>query len=215
MKLDNNLFQTFIDKVKFKFIPVYNLKDNSIYGYKIIKQFDDAGYKDKEEVYEMAVDENIFKFFFLKLQEKMYETAIKLGYADSKFFHTFRVNYTQDALYYYSTIENLTSKFNLKKENIIFELKGADSWQILDKFLEVVDEDECTILIKETPECPLNLNVLHYVEANFVEISSLSTIKRLKEDRAIKSKIIFKVPENKNYTNEELVELGVDYAYKL
>lgn len=215
MALDKNLFQVFIDKVKFKFIPVYRLKDNSIYGYKIIKIFDEAGYKNRNEVYEMALDQNIFKFFFLKIQEKAYETAFKLGYSNAKFFHTLRINYIKDDYYFSSIIESLTSRFKLKKENIIFELKGADNWKDLDRFLDVVDEEEYPILFKETAESPLNFNMLCYLEPSFIEVISFDTIKKLKQTKGIKSKIIFKIPKDKDYTNKELLELGIDLAYKV
>lgn len=215
MIFNNNLFQTFIDKVKFNFIPVYDLKKNSIYGYKIIKKFDEAGYNNRNEVYEMALNENIFKFFFLKIQEKAYQIAIDLGYSNTKFFHTLRINYIKDAYYFSSTIENLALKFHLKKENIIFELKGANNWKNLDKFLDVIDDNEYAILFKETTESPLNFNMLHYIEPDFVEVISFETIKKLKQYKEIKSKVIFQIPQDKDFSNQELLNLGIDLAYKL
>lgn len=31
----NNLFKQLIEKAEFRFIPVYDLRDNSVYGYKL------------------------------------------------------------------------------------------------------------------------------------------------------------------------------------
>ena len=41
-------FKRIIEKIKFNFVPVYDIQDNSIYGYKIIKDFTAVGFDDKE-----------------------------------------------------------------------------------------------------------------------------------------------------------------------
>ena len=212
----NNLFKMLLEKAKFKFIPVYDLKENSIYGYKIIKDFDEGGYPNKEEVYDLAFDEGILEFFLVKLQEKVYQAAEELGYKDSKLFHTLRVNYIGDGHYFSSATERLISKFSLKKENIIFELKGACDWKNLDKFLEAVDEnDDCLIMFKETAEFPLNPNMIRYLDPAFIEAMSLDSVKKLKEDKEVESKIIYKISQDEKYTKEELLKFGVDLAYSL
>ena len=215
----NNLFKQLIEKVKFRFVPVYDLKNNSIYGYKIIKDFDEVGFPNKEEVYDFAFDEGILEFFLVKLQEKVYQTAKEFGYIDCKLFHTIRVNYIGDAHYFSSALERLISKFNLKTENIIFELKGACDWKNLDQFLEAIEdeegEDECTIMFKETSEFPLNTNMIRYLDPQFIEAMSLESVKKIKQDKEVESKIIFKIPQGKNYSNEELLKVGVDLAYRL
>ena len=215
----NNLFKQLIEKAQFRFIPVYDLRDNSVYGYKIIKDFDAVGFPNKEEVYDFAFDEGILEFFLVKLQERVYQAAEELGYLNCKLFHTIRVNYIGDAYYFSSAMDRLSSKFHLKKENIIFELKGASDWKNLDQFLEAIededDEEECAIMFKETPEFPLNINMIRYLDPSFVEAMSLESVKNLKEDKEVESKIIFKIPKDKNYSNEELLKAGVDLAYTL
>ena len=121
----NNLFKQLIEKAEFRFIPVYNLRDNSVYGYKIIKDFDAVGFPNKEEVYDFAFDEGILEFFLVKLQERVYQAAEELGYLNCKLFHTIRVNYIGDAYYFSSAMDRLSSKFHLKKENIIFDADGG------------------------------------------------------------------------------------------
>ena len=212
----NNLFKILLEKAKFRFVPVYDLKDNSVYGYKIAKDFDEGGYPNKEEVYDLAYDEGILEFFLVKLQERVYHAAEELGYKDCRLFHTLRVNYIGDAHYFSSATERLISKFNLKKENIIFELKGACDWRNLDKFLEAVDEnDDCLIMFKETAEFPLNPNMIHFLEPAFIEAMSLESAKKLKADKDVDSKIIYKISHGENYTNKELFKAGVDLAYTL
>lgn len=170
-----NLFKLLLEKVKFRFIPVYDLKNDSIYGYKIAKDFDEGGYTNKEEVYDLAFDEGILEFFLVKLQEKAYQTAEELGYKDCRFFHTLRVNYIDDTHYFSSATEMLISKFNLKKENIIFELKGAYNWKNVDKFLEAVDPyDDSLLMFKESSDFPLNQNMIHFLEPAFIEAMTLT-----------------------------------------
>ncbi len=212
----NNLFKTLLEKAKFKFIPVYDLKENTIYGYKIIKDFDAGGYSNKEEVYDLAFDEGILEFFLVKLQEKVYQAAEELGYKNCKLFHTLRVNYIDDAQYFSSATEKLISTFSLKKENIIFELKGACDWKNLDKFLEAVDEnDDCLIMFKESAEFPLNTNMIRYLDPAFIEAMSLESVKKLKADKEVESKIIYKISPDEKHSKKELLKMGVDLAYTL
>lgn len=207
-------FKTFIKKAKFKFIPVMDLKDNSIYGYKIIKDFEEAGYNDKNDVYEMAYDEGVLEFFLLKLQERVYQAAIDNGYGNAKLFHTLRINYLSDAEFFYSSVENLVDNFNLKKENLIFELKGANDWKNLDEFFKYMDDD-CVIMFKESKEYPLNKNMVQFLSPEFIEAMSLDSVKALKSNENVSSKIIYKIPSDKEFSNEELLKLGVDFAYKI
>lgn len=213
----NNLFKELIEKAKFRFVPVYDLKDNSVYGYKIMKDFDALGYTDKEEVYDLAYDEGILEFFLLKLQEKVYQKAVELGYKDSRLFHTLRINYINDALFFYTSIENLTTRFDMDQKNIVFELKGANDWKNLDNFLEVIEEvnEDRILMFKEIPGFPLNMNMVHFLEPGFIEVMSLETAEKLSSDKDVQSKIIFKIPTDKKYSNEELLEKGVDLAYSL
>ncbi len=211
--MNENLFETLLDKVKFRFIPVMDLSDNSVYGYKIIKDFDDAGYDDKEEVYDLAYDEGVLEFFLLKLQQKAYQAAIDAGYGDVKVFHTLRINYIGDAEYFYSSIENLITKFNLDRENLVYELKGASDWKNLDQFLKYMDEDS-VLMFKESKEFPLNTNMLRFLEPEFIEAMSLESAKKLKNSDYVLSKIIYKIPSGEKYTNEELLNCGIDYAYQ-
>ena len=208
------IFKTIIDKVKFNFVPVTDSRDGSVYGYKIIKSFDEAGYDDKEDVYELAYEDGVLEFFLLRLQEKAYQAAIKEKLTDKKIFHTLRANYIEDAAYYYAGIESLIAKFQLNKDNIVYEIKGASDWKNLNQFLQYTDED-AVLMFKEMKGFPLNQNMLRFLEPQFAEVASLESAKILKNNKHITSKIVYKIREGEKYTNKELLEAGIDYTYKL
>lgn len=209
-----NPFKTAIEKVKFRFVPVIDLRDDTVYGYKVIKDFNEAGYESRDDIYDLANAEGVLEFFLLKIQAKAYETAIAEGYGNSKIFHTLRINYIADAEYYYSSIENLITKFELKKENMIYELKGASEWKNLDQFLKYMDEDS-VLMFKQSKKFPLNKNMIFFLEPDFIEAMSIEAAKELKNTDYVSSKIILKIPSGETYSNEQLLEAGVDYAYQL
>ena len=216
-----NIFKTILEKATFKYIPVIDVRDNSVFGYKIIKEFNEAGFDNRELVYETAFLNGVFEVFLLKLQDKMYEDVIASGYADKKLFHTIRVNYIKDVDYFYSATEKMLERFEIKKENIIFELKGTTEWQYLDPFLNYMEPDDeednnsFSMLFKEDGEVPLNKNMIQYMEPAFLEVTSFESLKTIKEYPDMESKFIYKIPAGKKYTNKELLNLGVDYIYKL
>ena len=146
----NNLFKQLIEKAEFRFIPVYNLRDNSVYGYKIIKDFDAVGFPNKEEVYDFAFDEGILEFFLVKLQERVYQAAEELGYLNCKLFHTIRVNYIGDAYYFSSAMDRLSSKFHLKKKILFLNLKGQATGKISINFWKPL---KMKMTKKSVPSC--------------------------------------------------------------
>lgn len=211
--MEEIIFKTFIDKVRFDFVPVTNLRTGSVYGYKIIKNFDDAGYDDKEDVYELAYEDGVLEYFLLRLQEKAYLAAIEGKLTNKKLFHTLRVNYIEDASYYYEGIESLIEKFKLNKNNIVYELKGASDWKNINQFLQYTDED-ATLMFKETKGFPLNQNMLRFLDPKFAEVISLESSKTIKANKNITCKLVYQIREGENYSNEELISAGIDYIYK-
>lgn len=217
-----SIFKTLVEKATFKYVPVIDLRDNSVFGYKILKDFQEAGFDDKEDVYETAYYDGVFEVFLLRLQDKVYQDAVESGYGDKKLFHTIRTNYIKDVSYFYMATEKLLTKFGIKKENTIFELKGTTEWKYLDMFLTYMEpeedsEENILMMFKETPETPLNKNMIQYMDPAFLEISSLEKVKIIKSYPDMESKIIYKIPAGfeKKYTNEELLEMGIDYVYQL
>ena len=205
-------FKKVIDKIKFNFIPVMDLRDNSIFGYKIIKDFSDLGFDDKDEMYQIAYDEGFFEFFVLKLQEKAYKAALEKNLNNKKLFYTLRMNLVKDFDFFFRSIENIVETYDLDYEQLIFEIKGISSWKQYSEILNYMDEGyEC--LIKENPTFPLNLNVLQLIEPHLIEVKSLNTLKDIKSAKNLNSKILFKKNNEEKYSNSQLKKMGVDYVY--
>lgn len=205
-------FRRVVKKTKFKFIPVISLEDNSVYGYKIIKDFSELGYKDNDYIYNCAFEEGLFEFFILKLQERSYKIAKEKGLLNRKLFYTLRVSHITDPNFFFSSINNLTSNFGILPENIVYEIKEAKEWSKIDSFLNYLDEDTI-FLFKETKKNPLNLSIVEYLSPNFLEVSSLESIDKIKANKNIDSKIIFKV-NNRRINNGQLLKKKIDLAYK-
>lgn len=206
-------FKKIIQEAEFKFIPVIDLKNNLIYGYKIIKDFKKSGYKNNDYVYEKAFQEGLFEFFVLKLQEKSYKMAVKKGLTKFKMFYTLRINFVTDFDFFFSSVNNLTSNFEIKLENLIFEIKGVEDWVKISKVLNWLDE-ETIFLFKETKENALNLKIVEYLSPNFLEVSSFDSIRKIKENQNIESKIIFKVKDESENKNLEMLRNNIDLIYK-
>lgn len=206
-------FKRVIDKIKFDFIPVLSIDDNSIFGYKIIKDFSDLGFDDKDEMYQMAFDEGFFEFFVLKLQEKAYTLALEKGLHNTKLFYTLRLNFVKDRIFFFRSIENLVNKFDLKPRQLIFEIKGVSNWQQLSEIIDYMDDGyEC--IFKENSDSNLNLKILEFLEPDLIEIKSLDSLNILKNNSDLKSKIIFKQSKNKKISKDTLKSMGIDFIYE-
>lgn len=206
-------FRKIVQKTKFKFIPVISLKDNSIYGYKIIKDFSEAGFEDNDYIYNCAFEDGLFEFFILKLQERSYKIAKEKGLLNSKLFYTLRASHITDPDFFFSSVNNLTSNFGILPENLVYEIKEAKEWSKIDSFLNYLDEDTI-FLFKETQKNPLNLSIVEYLSPTFLEVSSLESVNKIKANKNIESKIIFKVSGNKRIISSQLLKKKIDLAYK-
>lgn len=204
-------FRELLNKVTFDFIPVVNLKTKEIYGYKIIKNFSNTGFSSSEEVYSLADENGLFEFFILKLQEKSYKLALEKGFSEKKLFYTLRVDYIKDPDFFFESVKNLISNFNIPSTNLIYEIKGISGWDSISDFLNCFD-DNSPLLFKELKIDSSSLNLIENLDPKFVEISSLKDLKNLKSDKNIKSKTIFKITDE--ISEKELIDLGVDFIYK-
>ncbi len=208
-----NYYKRAFNKVKFNFIPVYHLKNGKIYGYKIIKDFTELGFDDKDEMYEMVAEENYSEFFLLKIKEKALKLAEEKGYLDKKLFYTLRVNYIKNSEFLFASIETILKKYNLSKENLCFELKGFKSWNDVEEILEYRDEGY-DLLLKETEDNPINISLLSYVEPGLVEIRTLEETDLIKSIKKYGGKIIYKISSNEPYEKQKLLKIGVDFIYE-
>lgn len=206
-------FKKIIQEAEFKFIPVIDLKNNLVYGYKIIKDFKKSGYKNNDYIYKKAFQEGLFEFFVLKLQEKSYKIAVEKGLTKFKMFYTLRINFVTDFDFFFSSVNNLTNNFEIQLENLVFEIKGVKDWIKISKILNWLDE-ETIFLFKETKENALNLKIVEYLSPDFLEVSSLESIKKIKENKNIESKIIFKVKGENEIKNLEMLSSNIDLIYQ-
>lgn len=204
-------FKELLNKVTFDFIPVIDLKTKEIYGYKIVKNFSKTGFSNSEEVYSLADENGLFEFFILKLQEKSYKLALENGFSEKKLFYTLRVDYIKDSDFFFESVKNLISNFNIPSTNLIYEIKGISGWDSISDFLNCFDDDS-PLLFKELKIDSSSLNLIENLDPKFVEVSSLKDLKNLKSDKNIKSKTIFKITNE--ISEKELVDLGVDFIYK-
>ena len=205
-------FKRIIEKIKFNFVPVYDIKDNSIYGYKIIKDFTTIGFDDKDIMYQLAFEEDIFETLLLKILEKSYQLAIEKGYGNKKLFFTIRLNYILDWGLFLERVHTLTNSLKLSEENLFFDIKGVKNWDKL--YCEV---NNCNFnfkkIYKEDKNTPLNLNNINACNPELLELKDIDAFLVIKEFLNTDIQFIFKRDNNPNLSLDELKELGFSYYY--
>ncbi len=205
-------FKRILEKINFNFIPVFDLEEDSIYGYKIIKDFSVIGFNDKDLMYQMAFEDDTFETLVLKLLEKSFQMAIENNYDDKKLFYTLRLNYVLDNSIFFDRIHTLISTLKFNEDNIIFDIKGITNWE---KFYE--ETKNCNFkylkLNKEVKGIPVNLNVVAQEKPELIEIRDVQNFLLIKEYIDNNIKIIFNTNTDSSLTKEELKKIGVDYYY--
>lgn len=201
-----------VEDVEINFIPVRNIRNGEIYGYKVIKEFPDTMGLEKEEIYNWVLEENFFEFFISKIKDKALKLAKEKGYLDKKFFYTLRVNYIKDNDFLFSNIESMLEKYNLNKENICFEIKGFEGWNDVEEILDYVEEGY-EFLIKEGNQ-RLDRSLLSLIEPTMVEVSDPENNEIIEMVKSYGGKIIYKMKENEKKSEETLKRQGVDFIYK-
>lgn len=205
-------FKRIVEKIKFNFVPIYDIKNNSIYGYKIIKDFTAIGFDDKEVMYQLAFEEDIFETLILKILEKSYQLAIEKGYGNKKLFFTIRLNYILDWGLFLERVHTLTSSLKLAEENLFFDIKGVKNWDKL--YYEV---NNCNFnfkkIYKEDKDTPLNLNNISACNPELLELKDIDAFLVIKEFLDTDVKFVFKRDNNPNLSLDELKELGFNYYY--
>jgi len=205
-------FKRILEKINFNFIPVFDLEESSVYGYKIIKDFSLIGFNDKDLMYQMAFEDDTFETLVLKLLEKSFQMAIENNYIDKKLFYTLRLNYVLDNSIFFDRIHTLVSSLNLNESNIIFDIKGITNWE---KFYEETKncKFEYLKLYKADKDIPINLNIVAQEKPELIEIRDTQNFILIKEYLDNNIKIIFNTNTNSSLTKEELKEIGVNYHY--
>lgn len=205
-------FKRILEKINFNFIPVFDLEENSVYGYKIIKDFSVIGFNDKDFMYQMAFEDDTFETLVLKLLEKSFQMAIENNYTNKKLFYTLRLNYVLDNSIFFDRIHTLVSSLNLTENNIIFDIKGITNWE---KFYE--ETKNCKFghlkLYKVDKGIPINLNIIAQEKPDLIEIRDIQNFILIKEYIENDIKIIFNTNTDPSLTKEELKKIGVNYYY--
>ncbi|MGN0944284.1 MULTISPECIES: hypothetical protein [Fusobacterium] len=205
-------FKRILEKINFNFIPVFDLEDDSIYGYKIIKDFSVIGFNDKDLMYQMAFEDDTFETLVLKLLEKSFQMAIENNYIDKKLFYTLRLNYVLDNSIFFDRIHTLVSSLKLNENNIIFDIKGITDWE---KFYK--ETKNCNFeylkLNKEDRNVPINLNVIAQEKPELIEIRDIQNFTFIKEYIDDNIKIIFNTNTDSSLTKEELKRIGISHYY--
>ncbi len=205
-------FKRILEKINFNFIPIFDLKDNSIYGYKIIKDFSIVGFNDKDLMYQLAFEDDTFETLVLKLLEKSFQMAVEKKYTDKKLFYTLRLNYVLDNSIFFDRIHTLVSSLELKEKNIIFDIKGITDWE---KFYRETKNNkfEYLKLYREDRGIPINLNIVTNEKPELLEIRDIQNYNLIKEYIDDNVEIIFNTNTDSSLMKEELEAIGVDYHY--
>lgn len=205
-------FKRIIEKIKFNFVPVYDIQDNSVYGYKIIKDFSAVGFDDKEIMYQLAFEEDIFETLILKILEKSYQFAIEKGYGNKKLFFTIRLNYILDWGLFLERVHTITQSLKLSEENLFFDIKGVKKWEKL--YSETNNSNfNFKKIYKEDKNTPLNLNNINACNPELLELKDIEAFLVIKEFLNKNIKFVFKRNNNPNLTIDELKNLGFSYYY--
>lgn len=205
-------FKRVIEKIQYNFIPVYNVKDNSLLGYKIIKDFNPVGFNDKDLMYQMAYEKGIFEEFILELLHKAYKMAIEKNLSDCFLFYTLRMNFVSSEREFFTKINNMVKKLNLKSENLIFDIKYINNWSSF--YEKIEDIYHYKIILKENRGEKININAIRDSKTALLEFRTIEHLKNLREDIPQEINLIFDLAYDDSITVDDLKNLGVDYYYK-
>lgn len=205
-------FKRVIEKIQYNFIPVYNVKDNSLLGYKIIKDFNPVGFNDKDLMYQMAYEKGIFEEFILELLHKAYKMAIEKNLTDCFLFYTLRMNFVSSEREFFTKINNMVKKLNLKSENLIFDIKYINNWTSF--YEKIEDIYQYKIILKENRGERINITAIRDSKTALLEFRTIEHLKNLREDIPQEIKLIFDLAYDNSITIDDLKNLGVDYYYK-
>lgn len=204
-------FDRIIKNLKFNFVPIFSLKDNSILGYKIIKDFSHLGFNDKEYMYQLAYEEGIFEEFSLHMLKKAYEEASAKGISSNYLFYTIRLNFIKDIKGFFLSVDRIIHSLNLEANNIIFDIKGVEDWE---KFYQDYGKYfKYKVSLKEEKHSAFNVNNILKSQATFVEPRIIDTVAFIKSSSSVQVPFIFNLKNEKEPLLSQIKALEVDYYY--
>lgn len=204
-------FDRIINNLEFNFIPIFSFKDNSILGYKIIKDFSKLGFNDKEYMYQLAYEEGIFENFTLQLLRKAYKDSIAKGFSEIFLFYTLRLNFVRDIKGFLCSITKIIEELKLDKKNIIFDVKGIEDWSNFYKEYSKVFEYQ--LILKEDRNTKLSVNSIITSQAIFIEPRTIETLTFIKASSSITTPFIFNLKNEKEPLLSQIKALDIDYYY--
>lgn len=203
-------FKRILEKLAFDFVPIYSVDNDSIIGYKIIKDFTPVGFDDKDYTYQMAYEEGIFEIFVLQLLEKAYKVAIEKGLNNTLLFYTLRMNYISHPEGFFEKINKIVKNYNLNKELLVFDIKCVENWHSFYTMIESVYHYKN--ILKENKNEKLTSLLVNNSKASFIEVRTITNFDDLKDTRDDIKKI-FNLSYNTSLSKNDLKKLGVHYYY--
>lgn len=204
-------FNRIVDNLEFNFIPIFSIKDNSILGYKIIKDFSHLGFNDKEYMYQLAYEEGIFEEFSLQMLKKAYEEALTNNFSSKYLFYTLRLNFTKDIRKFFSSVDNIIHTLNLETKNIIFDIKGIENWE--EFYQDYGKYFKYKIILKEDRYSAFNINNILKSQATFIEPRTIDTLAFIKLSSNVQIPFIFNLKNEKEPLLSQIKALEIDYYY--
>lgn len=204
-------FDRIINNLEFNFIPIFSFKDNSILGYKIIKDFSKLGFNDKEYMYQLAYEEGIFEDFTLQLLRKAYKDSIAKGFSENFLFYTLRLNFVRDIKGFLYSITKIIEELKLDKKNIIFDIKGIDDWNSFYKDYSKVFKYQ--LILKEDRNTKLSFNSIITSQAIFIEPRTIETLTFINSSSNITTPFIFNLKNEEEPLLSQIKALDIDYYY--
>lgn len=204
-------FERILNRLEFNFVPIFSVDDNSILGYKIIKDFAPVGFNDKEFMYQLAYDEGVFSNFTLQLLKKACEQAMEKGLSDKYMFYTLRVNLIDEPFDFFNSINKIVTELNLDREKIVFDIKGIEDWEVFHKNFSQLFKYK--LILKEDINTSFTTSSIFRSKAHFIEPRTVDTLAFIRNNPAISTPLLFNLRYEENISFNILKSLGVKYYY--
>lgn len=205
-------FKRIVNKIEYNFIPVYSVKDDSLLGYKIIKDFTPVGFDDKDFMYQMAYEEGVFEEFILELLEKAYKIAKEKKYDKYLLFYTLRMNYISNLKEFFSNINFIVERLEMDPSKLIFDIKHITNWYNFYRKIESVYHYKT--ILKENKGEKFNLVAIKDSKSMLLEFRVISHLIALRREIPENIKLIFNLGYDDKITIENLKKYNIDYYYR-
>ena len=204
-------FKRIIEKINYNFIPVYYTKDNSIMGYKVIKDFTPVGFNDKDFMYQMAFEEGVFEEFILELLEKAYKIAKEKKLDKYYLFYTLRMNYINDIKEFFNKINHIIEDLQLINDKIVFDIKHVKNWYSF--YQKIENTHHYKTILKENRNERFNIVAIEDAKPDILEFRVIKHYLELKSLLSKDTKLIFNLANSHGTTVKDLKTLDIDFYY--